>query len=66
MSIKYPEIVVQLTGSNGNAIAIMSKVKRTLKHAGVPTDKQDAFQKEALSGNYNHVLRTCMCWVTVE
>ena len=64
--IKYPQITVSLVGSDGNAIAIMTKVKRALARAGVPSAEQAKFQKEALSGDYDHVLDTALDWVNVD
>jgi hypothetical protein len=62
--IKYPEIEVEL--GDGNAVAIVMTVKRALNRAGVSFDECTEFQNEALSGDYNHVLQTCMEWVSVE
>jgi hypothetical protein len=66
MNIKYPEIEVELAGTNGNAWAVVGKVKRALRRAGVSVDECAEFQKEALSDDYDHVLQTCMGWVSVE
>lgn len=63
--MKYPDIVVQLSGEDGNAFVIIGKVRRALKRADVPKDEIDSFSEEAISGDYDHVLRTCMKWVTV-
>lgn len=51
---------VRLTGSDGNALAIVGKVKRALERAGADRGVADTFVKEALSGDYNHVLTTAM------
>jgi len=61
--MKYPEIEVQLTGEDGNALSIIGRVRRALNRGGVSREEQDEFQKEALSGDYNHVLSTCQKWV---
>lgn len=63
---RYPEIEVQLTGRDGNAFAILGEVQRALRRAGVEPDEIDAFRAEATSGDYDHLLRTCMAWVEVE
>jgi hypothetical protein len=52
---------VQLTGSDGNAFAIIGKVKRAL-----PSDVQAEFMAEATSGDYNNVLATAMRWVNIS
>jgi hypothetical protein len=62
---KY-NITVKLTGEDGNAFAILGRVRRALRNAGVPKEEQDKFIKEATSGDYDHLLYTCMEWVDVE
>ena len=61
METKFPNIEVQLTGSDGNAFAIIGKVKRAL-----PSDVQAEFMAEATSGDYNNVLATAMRWVNIS
>ena len=62
---KY-DIKVRLTGNDGNAFAVLGKVQRALKAAGVPKEQRDAFFREATSGDYNALLATCMQWVDVH
>lgn len=64
--IKYPEIKVQLTGEDGNAFAIMGAVQKALRKAGVPQTELDEYYKESTSGDYDHLLRTAMRWVSVS
>lgn len=66
MNIKYPEVTVQLVGNDGNAYAILGAVRGALRKADVPEDECKKFMDEAMSGDYNHLLNTCMDWVTVE
>ena len=63
--IKYPHIEVQLTGEDGNAFMIVARVRKALRKAGVSAEEQQTFFDDALSGDYDHVLQTCMKWVTV-
>jgi len=63
---KYPDVVVKLVGSDGNAFAVMGRVAKALRRAGTPNDEVAAFYAEATSGDYDHVLQTCMAWVVVE
>lgn len=63
---KYPEIEVQLTGTDGNAFAILGKMRSALRAGGVSKEEREEFQNEAMSGDYDNLLRTCMRWVTVE
>lgn len=64
--IKHPEVVVKLVGESGNAFAILGAVKRALRREGVAEAEVDAFYKEATSGDYDNLLRTCAQWVTLE
>jgi hypothetical protein len=65
MEPKY-DIEVELVGHDGNAFAILGKVSRALRNAGVKTDEITAFKAEATAGDYNHLLATCMRWVHVS
>lgn len=62
----YPEVQVQLTGTDGNAFAIMGKVQRALRAAGVDEDEVKAYLDESMSGDYDNLLRTAMRWVEVD
>lgn len=64
--VKYPNITVALVGNNGNAFFILGTCLRAMRRAGLTKEEQDAFQKEATSGDYNHLLNTCMEWFNVE
>ena len=66
MSVKYPEIKVRLTGTDGNAFAVMGKVATALKKAKVTKEAVDTFYKEATSGDYYNLLATCAKWVVVS
>jgi len=59
-------ITVNLVGNDGNAFVILGKVTYALKKADVPKEEIDTFRKEATSGDYNHLLTTCMKWVNVK
>lgn len=61
--IKYPHVKVKLTGTEGNAFAVLGEVKSAMERAGVDTN---GFFEEATAGDYNHLLVTCMKWVTVS
>jgi len=62
---KFPDVEVQLTGTDGNAFAVIGNVNRALRNAG-HGDQVDAFTAEAMSGDYNNVLATAMRWVEVS
>jgi len=65
MEVKYPDIKVMLSESDGNSFAVLGVVRKALKRAGVSPEEVKEFQKEALSGTYDHLLRACMRWVDV-
>lgn len=57
--------VVVLTGTDGNAFAILGKVRRAILKSNHP-DLLDEFMAEATSGDYDHLLVTCFKYVRVE
>ena len=59
------EVRVQLTGNDGNAFAIMGTVVKALRSEG-HRDLVDEYRKEAMSGDYDHLLQTTMAYVHVE
>jgi hypothetical protein len=63
---KYPDVTVQLSGEDGNAFFIIGRVMAALRRAKVNAVKIDDFRREAMDGDYDHVLQTCMKWVEVE
>jgi hypothetical protein len=63
---KYPDVEVQLTGDDGNAFMILAKVQKALRRAGAPPDEVKAFVAEAMSDDYDNLLRTCTRWVEVS
>ena len=62
---KYPNIKVQLVGEDGNAFAILGRCRTAMREAKVPPEEIELFLKEARSGDYDHLLRTCMKWIDV-
>lgn len=57
--------IVKLVGTDGNAFAIIGRVSKALKRAGLRKEAEE-FVKEATSGDYNHLLQTAMKYVEVE
>lgn len=55
---------VDLVGIDGNAGSIIGTVARALKRAGNDTATIDAFRKEAMSGDYDHVIQTALAYTT--
>ncbi len=54
------EAQVRLVGEDGNAFAILGRVRRAMLAAGVPRDVMNEFRREATSGDYTHLLATVM------
>ena len=63
---KYENVEVRLAGEDGNAYAIMGRVSRALKDAGVSKEEIDLYMQESMSGDYDNLLRTAYQWVTVS
>ena len=65
MSERKTDVVVTLVGEDGNAFAVLGKVSKALKRAG-HGDLVEEFMEEAQSGDYDHLLATCMRYVHVS
>ena len=65
MTIKYPEVQVNLSGQNGNAFAILGAVSKAMRRAGLKKEAEDFYQ-EATSSDYDHLLQTAMKTVDVS
>ena len=63
---KYPDINVQLTGTEGNVFSVLGKVRAALKRGGAPDEDIKAFISEATKGDYDDALAACMKWVEVN
>ena len=72
---RYPDCVVEIIGTDGNAFSILGKVikglRRYLRAETTCTPEQIAgeihkFQTEATSGDYNHLLLTVQMWVEIS
>lgn len=50
--------VVRLVGEDGNAFAILGRVRRAMRVAGWPQEKVQEFLREATAGDYDHLLQT--------
>lgn len=61
----FPQVHVKLTGTDGNAMAIIGKVARAMRKAGLQGETAK-FTLEATRGDYDHVLQTCFKYVTIK
>jgi len=57
---------VKLVGEDGNAFAIMGRVKKALRRSGADKEYIDKYLKEATSGDYDNLLVVSMEYVDVE
>ena len=58
-------VTVQLSGTDGNAFAILATVRRALVRAG-HRDLVTRFVEEATAGSYDDLLTTCCIYVHVR
>ena len=57
---------VKLIGQDGNAFAIMGRVKQALRRAGADKEYIDKYLGEATSGDYHHLLAVSMEYVDID
>ena len=62
----FPEVVVRLTGIDGNAFVILGAVTLAMRDANLPQEAINDFFKEATAKGYSHVIQTAMRTVSVE
>lgn len=62
----HPHINIPMVGEDGNAFSILGRVKRIMRRAGLQDSEWEAFYQEATSGDYDNLLRTVMCWFSVD
>lgn len=60
------DVDVKLSGQDGNAFAIMGRVREAIRKAGGTSEELKEFIEEATSGDYDNLLQTCMKWVYVS
>jgi hypothetical protein len=62
----FPQVRVRLTGTDGNAFFILGRVSKAAERAGVSQADVDQFMNEAMSGDYDHLLATCVKYFDVS
>lgn len=62
MDVKFPHVRVDLAGQDGNAFNIIGLCNRAAYRAGLSDREVKEFLDEATSGDYDHLLATCMRW----
>lgn len=63
--VKYPQIKVKLVGKDSNSFSILANVLGEMKRHKLSAEERRTFFDEAMKGDYNHLLQTCMKWVTI-
>jgi hypothetical protein len=58
--------IIDLEGQDGNAMMLIGIVRQALKRAGNTSDILNCFSSEAMSGDYDHVLQTCIAYTIPE
>jgi hypothetical protein len=54
------KVVLDLVGIDGNAFSVLGAFKRAAKNQGWTREEIDSVQKEAMAGDYNHLLATIL------
>ena len=66
MTPKHPQIIVELTGCDGNAFAILGRCRQAAQQANMPDEAIATFMAEAMAGDYDHLLQTAMLWFDIR
>jgi len=66
MTPKHPDIIVALTGHDGNAFAILGRCRAAARDAGLSEEEIAGFMDEAMAGDYGHLLQTAMRWFEIR
>ena len=64
--VRFPNVEVNLLEGSGNAFAILGKVGKALRKGGASEEEVKEFMDEAKSGDYDHLLQTCMKWAEIS
>jgi hypothetical protein len=56
--MKKPKL--QLTGRDGNAFSILGHARKVARQAGWSFEQWASFQKDATTGDYDHLVQTVM------
>lgn len=62
---QFTDAVVKLEGKDGNAFFIIAAVRLAIRQSNHP-ELEESFTREATEGDYDHLLQTCMRYVSVE
>ncbi len=62
----YTNVTVALINTDGNAFALMGKVRQSLRRAKYSTEFIEQFTQDAMAGSYDDLLACIMRYVNVE
>ena len=62
----HSNVTVELSGHDGNAFAIIGRCMAAARKSGLSREEVEEFRTEAMSGDYDHLLQTCMKYFEVE
>ena len=63
---RYPAIRFRAEDLDARPLALVGAVCSALRRAGAPPADVERYAADALSADYDHVLRTTMGWVTLS
>lgn len=66
LSVKHPDISVQLTGQDGNVFNLMGVVIKALRNNGSGDEVDDFISEVTSSKSYHEALAVMMQWVDVR
>ena len=61
----YPDVEVEISEQDGNAMMIIARVSRAIKRAH-GTEAAQAYRERAMSGDYDNVIQESMSTVVVS
>ena len=62
----YTNVTVALINTDGNAFALLGKVRQSLRRAKYSTEFIEQFTQDAMTGSYDELLACIMRYVNVE
>lgn len=62
MQPKHKQLVLQLTEQDGNAWAIIGRASKLMQDNDIEKSTIQQFTEEATSGDYEHLIKTCVNW----
>ncbi|MCR8549240.1 hypothetical protein M4578_15485 [Salipiger sp. P9] len=63
METKYPNINLQLSGVEGNALAILARCAHAARKAGLDRDQIARFRSKATSGYHDDLIQVALRWL---